>query len=89
MQLHLRSFPAGKAQHQLAASHTQPLTAVGAALHMQQQETRALLSCTPENVTSKRVLDIPRRVEAAEELEVGSWLYTGQGVGGKSSLGAT
>ena len=56
---------------------------------MQQQETRALLSCTPENVTPKRVLDIPRRVEATEELEVGSWLYTGQGVGGKSSLGAT
>lgn len=56
---------------------------------MQQQETQALVSCTPENMTSKRVLDIPRRVEAAEELEVGSWLYTEQGVGGKSSLGAT
>lgn len=62
---------------------------MGAALHMQQQETQGLVSCTPENMTSKRVLDIPRRVEAAEELEVGSWLYTEQGVGGKSSLGAT
>ena len=82
-------MPVGKAQHQLAASHTQPLTAMGAALHTQQQKTRALLSCTPGNVTSKRVLDLPRRVEAAEELEVGSWLYTGQGVGGKSSPGAT
>lgn len=81
-------MPVGKAQHQLAASHTQPLTAVGAALHTQ-QETWALLSCTPGNVTSKRVLDLPRRVEAAEELEVGSWLYTGQGVGGKSSPGTT